>query len=237
MNMMKDILKDLSQDQRRQEKALRRELYEELKNHRKTSRELGRRLLQLQDELVGKRKFKGYLECLGIPRRTAYRWMEIHKLLASLPETVLRAAEKKNMDLGSEKYRDAIKAVPCPENPTPAEANEWLNAIEAHHKESAAKPEESPDPSALATDQRNQLTSQACSKHCKQLGSFVATYWPDVPAEERSIEVAQIVMGVAAANLGITESFTVVPNDHPELVDRLEKKSAQEEEVEEEVAA
>ena len=134
-----EILKGLSPEQREQEKGLRYKVFKELKKQRRNELELGRLVAELHEKVIGDKRFKEYLEVLDIPRRTAYRWMRIFKVLSSLPEAILRAADKRNLDLGAEKFEGVIEKIPVPENPSRAEANAWLDGVLAKQKESSGK--------------------------------------------------------------------------------------------------
>lgn len=235
-----EILKGLSVEQREQEKELRAKVFKGLKRRQASRLELGRLLIELHDKVVGEKRFKEYLEVFDIARRSAYRWMRVYKLLSSLPDPILRAANKRNIDLGSEKFEGIVEKIPAPENPSQTEANEWLDEILARQKESGGNLPQSSDPSALTLEQRMKVTTRAYVKHCRAMESVAATCWSEIPAEERRLEVAQCLMGVAAARLGIAEPFTVTPDASPEeadrLAERLEARMVEELEVEEEVA-
>lgn len=234
------ILKDLSEGQCEREKKLRAKVFAQLHNYETSRRELGRLLLELHDKVIGEKRFKEYVECLGIARRSAYRWMQAYKLAAGLPETIVHAADKKKMNLASAKYQGAAEEVPLPEDPNEAEANEWLDAVKERQEKSRVNPAQSPAPSGFTPEERIRLTSKTYARHCREMSSFRATYWPGIEDEERKIEVAQCLMGVAAAQLGITEPFTVVPDPHPEKSDRLVEllsTNLAEEDVKEEAAA
>lgn len=239
--MTKRLLEGLTEEQLKEEKILRKRVIEEFKKYRESTFELGKTLVDIHDKIIGEKKFKEYLEALGIPRSSAYRWMDAYRQLSRLPNAVVVAAGKRKLDLAQGKYLSAVQEVPPPENPTSKEANQWLDALEARRKEKKTKASRLAESENLSAEDRCEATSRAYLKHCQEMVDLTAGLWGEVPAEERSLGVVQSLMGSVAAQFGITESFTVEPDPDPaesnRLVQRLEEMAAEQEEVEEKVAA
>lgn len=136
----------------------------------------------------------------------------------------------------------AVEEVPLTENPTPSEASKWLDTVEARCKEKRPHASQTAAPeSNLSPEERSEVTSRAYLKHCREMATLTADLWEEVPADSRDLKVVQSLMGPVAAQLGITEPFTVVPNPDPaesnRLVEELEEMAAEGEEVKEKVAA
>lgn len=239
--MTKRLLEGLTEAQLKREKSLRKNVIEELKTYRGSRLELGKLLVELHDEIIGEKKFKEYLDVLGIPRSSAYRWMDAYRQISKLPQAVVVAAGGRKMDLGLGKYQAAVEEVPLPENPTSVEASKWLDAVEAKSKQRKPHPSQDPASANLSAEERSEETSRAYLKHCREMIALTADLWRGVPAEERDVKVVQSLMGPVAAQLGITEPFTVVPDPDPEesnrLIEQLEEMAAEGEEVKEKVAA
>lgn len=239
--MRKRLLEGLTEAQLSEEKSLRKKVIEEFKNYHKSRIELGRLLVDLHDGIIGEKNFKEYLDALGIPRSSAYRWMDAYRQISPLPDGVVAAAQRRKIDLGLGKYQSAVKELPLPENPTSAETREWLDAVEAKCKLKNTCSSQSSKPANLSAEERSQATSKAYLKHCREMVALTAELWGEVPAAERDVKVAQGLMGPVAAELGIPEPFTVVPDPDPAgsnwLILQLEAMAAEQEAVEEKVAA
>lgn len=239
--MIKSLLEGLTEEQLKQEKILRKRVIEEFKKYRESQFELGKDLVEIHDKIIGEASFKEYLEALGIPRSSAYRWMDGYRQVSKLPNAVVVAAGKRKIDLAQGKYLSAVQEVPPPENPTSKEANQWLDTLEARRKEKKSHSSQVSESEKLSTEERSEATSRAYLKHCQEMKALTANLWGEVPAEERNLEVLQSLMGSVAAEFGIMDPFTVVPDPDPaasnRLVGRLEEMAAEQEEVEEKVAA
>lgn len=215
------ILKGLDDTKRRQERRLRSEVLEEYAKHQKSRFDLGRLLVELHDRIVGEKLFKKYLKSLGIVRSSAYRWMEHYRALAKLPEPIVLAAGKRKIDLVSRKYRTAAQVIPLPEEITDENAGEWLDNVEARQEELRNHISASPQPPVLSPQERDALTSRVFLKLCRQLDSFAARHWEKIPPKKCTLEVVISLMGAVAAQLGITQPFTVYPDPNPGKSDRL----------------
>lgn len=239
--MNKKLLEGLTEAQLKREKSLRNKVIEEFKTYRESRLELGKLLVELHDRIIGEKKFKEYLEALKIPRSSGYRWMDAYRQISKLPQAVVVAAEKRKMDLGLGKYQSAVEDVPLAENPTSAEASKWLDAVEAWCEQKKTHLSKDPESVNLGPEERNEETSRAYLKHCREMVALTASLWDEVPADGRDLKVVQSLMGPVAAQLGITEPFTVVPDPDPaesnRLVEELEEMVAEGEDVKEKVAA
>lgn len=235
------IIESLTEGQRSLEKRLRTELLKEFKKYQRSRYELRRLLLQLHDEVIGEKRFKEYLELVDIPRRSAYRWMDAYKTVGNLPEEVLKAAERRNIDLGLGKYQDALKEFPMPEGASEAQAEEWLDKVEASQKGTIREFPDAAGSTTLAPEDRRSVTGKVYLRHCRQVIDFTNRYWGEIPAEERKLEVVRSLMGAIAAKLGISEPFTVEPDPETagsnRLLERLEEKAGMTDPVEEKSVA
>jgi hypothetical protein len=131
--------------------------------------------------------FTSFLKALGIPKKTAYRMMEDADSIKSLPPSILKAAQGRNIDLAKRKYRTAVKAVLLEEQgnevePDQQQAEEIISKIVAFKK-----------PSDVAQSARFSLEEFAD----REVRSFQAQF-NGIPPEVRDQELRYIFEFISA---------------------------------------
>ena len=98
---------------------------------------IGAHLVKAQAILEPHSLFGKFLKLFRFTPRTAYRYIQrYNNASANLPEAILRAAMARGVDLSGEhesqplgRYTEAVKSLPPPSDPTPEQADRWIDQV------------------------------------------------------------------------------------------------------------
>ncbi len=184
-----------------------------------TSRlKIGEHLAKLQSVLEPHNLFGKFLKNFHFSKRTAYRYIAgFNNAKARLPKTVLDAAMARGVNLIGESelkplgiYTQAVEQLPPPVNPTPVQAETWLNQVEQVRKQT--RETEGSTPYAVTVNTDPQLLLKECYR-------FVSLRYKRLPSntKTRAAWVRNLV-GMLLSDMGIAgqQAFapTVVPEDY-----------------------
>jgi len=179
---------------------------------------IGAHLVKAQAILEPHSLFGKFLKLFRFTPRTAYRYIQRYQnASASLPETILRAAMARGIDMSSEreetplgKYTHIVKALPPPPNPDPVAANAWIDRVVDAHKDSKSDDEEIEREFSVPVPQDPETLLKECYR-------FVATRYRKLPinSRQRSKWVHQLA-GMLLNELGVSNALSIAPISVPE---------------------
>jgi len=174
---------------------------------------IGAHLVKAQAILEPHSLFGKFLRLFRFTPRTAYRYIQRYQnASASLPETILRAAMARGIDLSGEreeaplgKYTQVVKALPPPEDPTPLAANAWIDRVIDAQKD-ARDEAVAPGPEmSLPVPQDPETLLKECYR-------FISTRYRKLPinSRQRSRWVHQLA-GMLLNELGVSNAQSIAP--------------------------
>lgn len=189
-----------------------------LLNNGRSRLAIGEHLTNIQSVLEPKKLFVKFLKNFHFSVKTAYRYMNGFKnAKRELPEKILSAAMARgyNMIGESEKkplgvYTSAVRQLPPPSNPTPEQANQWLDSVEQVRKKTKATPVTEFAPEIQSVPQDPQTLLKECYR-------FVENRFKKLPdnARERGRWIKELV-GYEMTIAGIEKSTAFLPKNPPE---------------------
>lgn len=169
--------RDLPDEDRDKVKAEGQGLAVSLLNEGRSKLAVGQHLYNLNRILTPHNAWTKFLKQYNFNVRKAHRRIAAYTNAARfLPETVIQVAAIRNVDILSDKdekplgrYTEAVKLLPPPEDPTPDQADKYLNEIVAKEKEirkSGGAPEAEEEEAVPIQPQDPQTLLKECYKFC-----------------------------------------------------------------------
>lgn len=171
--------------------------------------QIGGILAELRDELEPQRLFVAYLNRIpGMKTATAYRYMGAFERASKVfPEVILTRILASNLDMVGHtdelpygKYTDTIKLLPPPKNPTPVQADSWIETVLLKHGETRRKSRVTLSPVDL---QRSAFRSTVQA-------------WAKLKAPEQQVKWLEELFGYILSNMGLTTQLSIMPRQVPD---------------------
>jgi hypothetical protein len=177
---------------------------------------IGAHLVKVQAILEPHSLFGRFLRLFRFTPRTAYRYIQRYNNASShLPEAILRAAMARGIDMSGEsaemplgKFTPAVKLLPPPADPSPDDANIWINKVIEVQKETRG----GDLITAAAGPQLAQSIPQDPETLLKECYRFITTRYRKLPINGRSrSKWVHDLAGMLLAELGIGHAQTIKP--------------------------
>lgn len=188
-----------------------------LLNHGRSRLAIGEHLRNIQAVLEPKNLFVKFLKNFHFSVKTAYRYMNgFTNAQRELPASVLSAAMARGYNMIGETeqkplgiYTSAVRQLPPPANPTPEQANQWLDSVEQVRKKTRSTPEAGFATEAEAITQSPELLLKECYR-------FIENRFKKLPenARERSRWMKDLI-AYEMSLIGLEKSTPIMPKAAP----------------------
>lgn len=205
----------LSDDEKNAVQSEGQQLATSLLNYGQSRLAIGEHLSKLRDTLEPHNLFGKFLRNFHFSKRTAYRYIRGYEnAKARLPEIVLKGAMARGFAMIGETeqkplgiYTDAVAMLPPPTNPTPEQANAWLDAVDKARK---TAPEAS---TAVPQGQVMVPVPQNPDVLLKECYRFVSSRFKKLPSNSKTRTAwVHKLFGMVLNELGVSgiQSFTPI---------------------------
>ena len=190
-------------------------LADSLLSYGKSKMAIGEHLSKIKIILEPHNLFRKFLRNFHFTERTAYRYIKRYENALVLPESVVKAALTRGVDITGDTdkrpfgvYTEAAAKLPPPKEPTSEQAETWLSQLEKVRKEGRTSP-----PFVVEMP----VTPQDPQTLLKECYRFVSLRYKRLPTNHKTRAAwVRSLTGMLLADLGVSGAQSIQPTAIPE---------------------